>query len=101
MLAGQSYKSPLGGIVCFSGWPALKEDLVTRVRGGANAQTPVFIGHGEDDGVVLPECGAKSAALLTEAGVKVTYNTYPRLAHGSSDAEMVELREWLKEVLKL
>ena len=54
LLAGYSYHQPLAGVVCFSGWPALKESLVERVKGSANSATPAFIGHGTADGLGRP-----------------------------------------------
>jgi len=101
LLAGYSYHQPLAGVVCFSGWPALKESLVERVKGSANAATPAFIGHGTADGVVLPECGARASELLKEVGVPVTFNTYERMAHSSCGPQMAELKDWVQGVFKM
>mmetsp|Transcript_3287 Transcript_3287/g.9580 ORF Transcript_3287/g.9580 Transcript_3287/m.9580 type:complete len:258 (-) Transcript_3287:94-867(-) len=46
LLAGYSYAKRLAGVACLSGWPSLRAQLTERVGGGANAGTPLFIGHG-------------------------------------------------------
>ena len=101
LYAGYLYAHPLAGIVCFSGWPALKEDFVERVRGSANYNTPVFLGHGTIDDVVLPECGEKANELLQAAGAPVTFSSYPQMAHSACRQQMHELAEWAKGVLKI
>ena len=100
LLSGYTYPKPLAGVVSFSGWATLRDDLQTYVSEGANAKTPAFIGHGTADQVVTPECGGDASQRLNQAGVPVTYNTYP-MQHGSHPAEMAALRTWLVEVLKL
>lgn len=101
LFAGYSYSKPLAGVACFSGWPALKDSLVDRVRSSANAKTPAFIAHGTADEIVLPECSAKSSELLEQAGVPVTFRTYERMAHSSCNAEMEELKDWIKDIFKM
>mmetsp|Transcript_3286 Transcript_3286/g.9578 ORF Transcript_3286/g.9578 Transcript_3286/m.9578 type:complete len:215 (-) Transcript_3286:156-800(-) len=100
LLAGYSYAKRLAGVACLSGWPSLRAQLTERVGGGANAGTPLFIGHGTQDGVVLPECGKDAAERHTAAGVQVTFLDYPA-AHGPHPAGMAALRSWALEALKL
>jgi predicted esterase len=100
LLAGYSYGKPLAGVACLSGWPALRETLADRVAKGANAKTPLFIGHGTEDQTVYPECGADARDRFKAAGVDVTFMDYPA-AHGSHPAGMAGLRAWFVDVLKV
>lgn len=100
VLAGVSYHKPLAGIVGLSGWLAAPDELEGKLSGGANAQTPVFLGHGSFDNVVVPECSEVTAAKLQAAGLPVTHKTYP-VQHGSHPAEMSELAAWLRERFNL
>ena len=88
LLAGYGYSKPLAGVACLSGWPALRETLGDRVSKGANAKTPLFIGHGTEDQTVYPECGADARDRFKAAGVDVTFMDYPA-AHGAHPAGMV------------
>lgn len=96
VLAGYSYAKKLAGVVCLSGWAALEDELVARVRSGANAETPAFIAHGTEDPTVLPECGARTSDLLQEAGVQVTSLLGYKMGHGACPSEMEDLRDWMK-----
>ena len=71
-----------------------------RVAKGANAKTPLFIGHGTEDQTVYPECGADARDRFKAAGVDVTFMDYPA-AHGSHPAGMAGLRAWFVDVLKV
>jgi len=94
LLAGYTYSKPLAAIVCLSGWPALADDLPSRVPSGANAKTPAFVAHGTRDQVVHPDCGQKVSTLLKAAGVPTSYTTYA-MEHSSHPSEMEDLRDWL------
>jgi predicted esterase len=100
MLAGYTYSKPLAGVACLSGWATLRDELQTRVQTCANTQTPLFNGHGTLDNVVLPECGADAVQRHQEAGVNVTSFTYP-VQHSAHPDELVHLRSWFTEVLKV
>ena len=95
LLAGFNFPKRLAGVVCFSGWPALKESFVARVKGAGNAATPAFVGHGTGDEIVLLECGAKAAELLKESGVPVEFRTYERMPHSTCGPQMAELKDWI------
>lgn len=42
-----------------------------------NKDTPVFMGHGEEDSIVKYEYGVKSAEALKEMGMGVEFRKYP------------------------
>ena len=100
LLAGYSYTGKLAGIACLSGWPALRDTLNDRVTTGANAKTPLFIGHGTEDQTVYPECGADARDRYKAAGIDVTFVDYP-VAHGAHPVGMAAMRDWIATVLKL
>ena len=61
----------------------------------ANAEgKPVFIGVGENDDVIAPRYGRESAELLDEAGLDVTFRTYP-IGHRMSREEFADVSDWL------
>jgi phospholipase/carboxylesterase len=99
-LAGYTYPKKLRGIVCLSGWAALKADLVSRVSSGANAKTAAFVGHGTFDSTVETACGEDMAERLKESGTEVEFVTYPE-AHGSHPDGQRALRAWLADLFKL
>ena len=100
LLAGYSYSKPLAGVASLSGWPALRATLSDRVTKGANAKTPLFVGHGTEDQTVYHECGVDARDRYQAAGVDVTFMDYPA-AHGSHPAGMAGLRAWFVDVLKV
>ena len=99
VLAGYSYSKTLAGVVCLSGWPPLKGEMVARVRNGANAATPAFIAHGTEDPTVLPECGTRVSGLLQEAGVPTTSMLGYKVGHGTCPSEMEDLSDWMKDTI--
>ena len=100
MLAGYSYPQKLAGVASLSGWATLREQLNERVGSGANKATPLFIGHGTVDNVVLPTCGDDARDRHTAAGVDVTFSSY-QVAHGPHPTGMAALKSWLGSALKL
>ena len=51
MQAVLRYPKRLGGAICLSGWLMMPQSLV-KWSSPANKATPIFWGHGEEDGVV-------------------------------------------------
>ena len=87
-------KQKLGACVCLSGWLFHREEF----DAGANAATPVFWGHGDQDPVVLPEQQAEGAKVLAAKGVSVTAKSFG-MGHSSHPQEMAELKDFLQAVL--
>ena len=105
LYAGYTYPQPLAGVVVFSGWAPLQATdeaaFMGEIRAGANANTPAFVAHGSQDEVVLPSCGERAEACLKEAGVTdVSFSTFA-MGHATHPAQMVALKSWLKEKLRL
>lgn len=61
----------------------------------ASEESPsVFVGVGENDNVIPPEHGERTADRLAEAGIDVTFRAYP-LGHRLSTEEIDDIAEWL------
>ena len=100
MRAGFAYPRRLAGVASLSGWATEVDDLASRVSGGANSGTPLFVGHGTADQVVLPECAPDAVERHKAAGVDVTSVQYAA-QHDCPPAGFQALRAWLKQALEV
>ena len=97
LLAGLRHPQRLAGLVGLSGYlPLLATTAVE--RHAANADVPVFIGHGEQDDVVVLDRGATARDTLRALGHTVDWHTYP-MAHSVCQEEVDDLNAWLLTVL--
>lgn len=95
LLAAHRYPKTLLGCICLSGWLTLKEDWESsRVEGNS---TPVFLGHGVEDGVVLPGHVAVARETLEGADLSLSARVYDHMQHSSCPEEMRDLMKWLSE----
>lgn len=103
LLAGSTYHSPLGGVVCLSGWLLRKQSNVAS-WGTSKSTVPLFIGHGEADQVVLTSLGKETYDRIKverkEAGAAVDFKTYIGEGHGACDDELKDLAKFFNEALK-
>ena len=97
LLAGLRHGEPLAGIAGLSGYLPLA-DATAKERTGANASTPVFMAHGEQDSVVDIRRGKASMEALRTLGYAVQWHTYP-MAHSVCSEEIADLNLWLLKVL--
>lgn len=67
LLTGLRHAERLAGIVGMSGYLPLAEHTAAE-RSEANAQTPIFLAHGMEDGVVIPQRGTTSRDALRGLG---------------------------------
>jgi phospholipase/carboxylesterase len=95
--AGLRYPRRLAGLVGMSGYLPLAERTGTE-RDPANASTPVFLAHGERDGVVPIARGAASRDALSALGSPVEWHAYP-MEHSVSLEELQDLAAFLRRVL--
>lgn len=78
IFAGLTAPFKIGGIVGLSSWLLLNRTFKDRVPADTlNKDTPVFMGHGDRDPLVLYPMGMATEKTLTELGYKVSFNTYP------------------------
>ena len=67
-------------------------------RSDANALTPIFMGHGQQDNVVDVDRGRASRDALRALGYDVEWHEYP-MAHSVCMEEIADLNAWLLKVL--
>ncbi len=94
---GLSFPQPLAGIMALSGYLPLAENFLS-FRNSANFNTPIFMGHGVWDPVVIPQRGEDSHALLKQHGYQVNWQTYP-MEHSVHPTELADISLFLQEVL--
>jgi phospholipase/carboxylesterase len=97
LFAGLRHPERLGGILALSTYLPLDETLAAEAH-PANAAVPVFLAHGRFDPVVPLALGKSARDLLAARGFDVDWHTYP-MPHSLCPQEILDLREWLLEVL--
>ncbi|KAM3512098.1 hypothetical protein MY11210_004234 [Beauveria gryllotalpidicola] len=100
IFAGLTAPFKLGGIVGLSSWLLLSRTFKDRVPAeGFNRDTPVFMGHGDRDPLVLYPLAQASEKKLTELGYKVTFKTYPGMQHSACIEELNDVEVFLQSRL--
>ena len=97
LMTGVRHKERLAGIVGMSGYLPLAGTTIAE-RTDANALTPIFLGHGLHDSVVVPERGKASRDALRGLGYDVEWHEYP-MAHSVCMEEIQDLNAWLVKAL--
>lgn len=97
LLTGLRHAHRLAGLVGLSGYLPLAASAAAE-RHAANAATPVFLAHGQYDGVVPIARAVASRELLVSLGQPVEWHEYP-VQHSVSMEEIVDLNRWLLKVL--
>jgi phospholipase/carboxylesterase len=95
--AGLRFSQRLAGLAGLSGYVPLAETTAAE-RHDANALTPVFLGHGQRDGVVPLARGTAGRDLLKSLGQPVEWHDYP-MEHSVCIEEVQALNRWLLDVL--
>jgi phospholipase/carboxylesterase len=99
LLTGLRHKERLGGIVGLSGYLPLAQATAAE-RSDANALTPIFMGHGQQDNVITIDRGRASRDALQALGYDVEWHEYP-MAHSVCMEEVADLNAWLLKILQL
>ena len=90
-------KTKLGGIFGLSSYLLLHEKLKSFVPAdNPNKDTPIFMGHGDSDPLVLPAWGAKTAEVLKGEGFSVELKWYKGLQHSANPEEIDDLETYLQ-----
>jgi phospholipase/carboxylesterase len=97
LLTGLRHGQRLAGIAGLSGYLPLAQHTAAE-RSDANALTPIFMGHGQQDEVVAIERGRASRDLLRQQGYQVEWHEYA-MGHSVSLEEIADLNRWLVGVL--
>lgn len=97
LLTGLRHAERLAGIVAMSGYLPLAATTAAE-RHTANAHTPIFMGHGQQDSVVPLQRASASHDALRALGYSVDWHEYP-MAHSVCMEEIADLNQWLCQVL--
>ncbi|GAA5932070.1 uncharacterized protein JCM15063_001114 [Sporobolomyces koalae] len=100
LLAGLTNEHQLGGLFVFSGMLTMRDILPELVRDLDRKDLPIWWGHGGIDPYLLESDAASSveSLRLSDPGLaltRVTYKTYPALAHASHRDEINDLAQWM------
>ncbi len=98
LLTGLRAPQRLAGLVALSGYLPLPATAAAE-RSAANAGLPVFMGHGEEDEIVVIERGEAARDALLALGHPVEWRTYP-MGHSVCPEEVADLNRWLLDVLR-
>lgn len=97
VFAGTRHAARLAGLIGLSCYPLLASTLAAE-RAAGNLATPIFLGHGLEDQVVVPALGEYGRALLTAAGYPVEWHAYS-MPHSVCPEEIADIAGWLRRVL--
>jgi phospholipase/carboxylesterase len=94
---GLRHPKRLAGLMSLSAYVPLAA-TVERERSKANADCPVFMGHGVVDEIVKLPLGTGSRDRLEKLGYAVEWHQYP-MPHSVCAEEMAHVGAWLRRVL--
>jgi len=97
LLTGLRAPQRLAGLMGLSGWLPLASTTAAE-RSQANADVPIFMGHGTADPVVPFALGGESRDVLAGLGYPVEFHSYP-IQHHTSPEESRDAHAWLLKVL--
>ncbi len=97
LMVGLRHTERLAGIVGMSGYLPLADTTATE-RSVASQSTPIFMGHGTNDGVVALPRALASRDALQSLGYTVDWHEYP-MEHSVCPQEVADLEAWLLRVL--
>ena len=84
-------------LVVLSGYLPLP-DTTAAERSAANADVPIFMGHGTQDEMVVPARGEAARDALRALGYCVEWHSYP-MGHSVCPEEGDDRANWLRRVL--
>ena len=94
---GLRFPHKLAGIIALSGYLPLAMSMNTE-KHSANQNTPIFMGHGLYDAVVVPERAEASYVALEKMGYQVNWNEYP-MEHSVNREELMDISRFLQRIL--
>ena len=96
----------VGGVICLSGWALERSKNVANWGEGGMSNTPLFVGHGSADQVVLTSLGKNAFEAIREkrkgssGDMNSVEKIYPGEGHGACEAELVDLTSFITSILK-
>ena len=97
LLAGLRYPERLGGLLGMSGYLPLAANTAAE-RHAANADVPLFLAHGQRDGVIGLDRAVASRDALAQLGYRIEWHEYP-MEHSVCMDEVEAINAWLRRVL--
>lgn len=97
LLTGLRYPERLAGLAGMSGYLPLAASTAAEIS-EANRDVPIFLGHGSEDSIVVPQRGRDSRDALVALGHEVEWHEYP-MEHSVCPEEIGHLNAWLLRVL--
>ncbi|EHL00942.1 putative Acyl-protein thioesterase 1 [Glarea lozoyensis 74030] len=98
IFAGITSPFKLGGIFGLSSYLLLHNKMKELLPSeNPNKSTPIFMGHGDSDPLVLPQWGQKTAEILKSEGWSVDLKMYKGLQHSADPDEIDDLEKYLNE----
>lgn len=97
LLTGLRHAERLAGLICLSGYLPLATQTAAK-RHAANADVPVFMAHGRQDGVIPIARALASRTALEHLGYTVDWHEYP-MPHSVCADEIRDLGHWFERIL--
>ena len=97
LMTGLRHAERLGGIVGLSGYLPLAATTAAE-RNAANRDVPVFLAHGQRDGVVPIARAIATRDALAALGHAVEWHSYP-MEHSVCLEEIADLGAWLRKTI--
>ena len=77
IVTGVTSPVKIAGIVGLSSWLLLSQSIKEHIpQSKPNKDTPIFMGHGDEDPMVRYQVGTESQKMLKELGYNVKLETY-------------------------
>ncbi|KAK7214497.1 hypothetical protein V2G26_002500 [Clonostachys chloroleuca] len=100
IFSGLTAPIKLGGIVALSCWVLLHKEFLDYIPDeDLNKDTPMFMGHGDQDWRLEYQVAIDSAELLEKAGYNITFHRYRGIGHSVCREELNEIEEFLVSIL--
>ncbi len=97
LMAGLRAPQRLAGLVVLSGYLPLPATTAYEIH-PANRDVPIFMAHGDQDPVILPERAKGSRDTLMDLGFDISWHPYA-MGHEVCPQEIVDLNLWLASLL--
>jgi phospholipase/carboxylesterase len=97
LMTGLRHPERLAGVVALSGYLPLASTTAAEAH-TANRDVPIFMAHGQYDGVVPMDRAVASRDLLTGLGYRVQWHEYP-MQHNVVPEEIAAIEGFLRRVL--
>ncbi len=97
---GLRFDQPLAGLMALSTYLPLADTLQYEAN-QHNAQVPIFMAHGDSDPVVQPPLAQLSRDRLQRMDYPLEWHEYRGMQHSVCPQEIIDIRNWLIEVLEL